>query len=37
MEWIFLEAFVALMIAVGIVWWTASARRRDGRRKQDDQ
>jgi hypothetical protein len=28
MGWILLEAFVALVIAVAIVWWTMSARRR---------
>jgi hypothetical protein len=27
MEWFLLEAFVALLIAVFIVWWTMSARR----------
>jgi len=33
MGWILLEAFVALVIAVAIVWWTMSARRKppDGR------
>jgi len=36
MGWIFLEAFVALMIAIGIVWWTFGARRRD-RHGKDDQ
>jgi len=34
MAWILLEAFVALVIAIGIVWWTTSGRRRDGK---DDQ
>ena len=34
MAWILLEAFVALVIAIGIVWWTTGARRRDGK---DDQ
>ena len=28
MEWILLEALVALVIAVAIVWWTMSARRK---------
>ena len=28
MGWILLEAFVALVIAVAIVWWTMSARRK---------
>jgi len=28
MEWFLLEAFVALVIAVAIVWWTTSARRK---------
>lgn len=29
MEWILFEAFIALMVGVGIVWWTMSARRKD--------
>jgi hypothetical protein len=28
MGWILLEAFVALLLAVGIVWWTTRARRK---------
>ena len=28
MEWFLLEALVALLIAVGIVWWTMSTRRK---------
>jgi len=31
MEWIFLEALIALVIGVAIVWWTMSARRPDRR------
>jgi hypothetical protein len=31
MVWIVLEALVALLIAVAIVWWTMSARRKDVR------
>jgi hypothetical protein len=30
MEWFLLEALVALAIAIAIVWWTASARRKPG-------
>jgi hypothetical protein len=34
MEWIYLESIVALALLVGIVWWTAGARRKpDGRDK----
>jgi hypothetical protein len=29
MEWILLEALIALALAVAIVWWTMSARRPD--------
>jgi hypothetical protein len=33
MEWIFLEALVALLVAVVIVWWTmAPSRRKPGKR-----
>ena len=28
MEWFLLEALVALVIAVAIVWWTMGARRK---------
>jgi hypothetical protein len=28
MGWFFLEAMVALLIAVGIVWWTMGPKRR---------
>jgi len=28
MAWILLEALLALVIAVAIVWWTASGRRK---------
>jgi len=27
-EWIYLEAAVALALLIAIVWWTASARRK---------
>jgi hypothetical protein len=30
MTWIFLEALLALAVAIGIVWWTVSARRKPG-------
>ena len=29
MGWVFLEVLAALALAVGIVWWTMSARRKD--------
>ena len=29
MEWFLIEALVALLIAIGIVWWTMSARKGD--------
>ena len=29
MEWIFLEALLALLILIAIVWWTMGARKRD--------
>ena len=35
MEWIYLESFVALMIAVGIVWWTIAPVRRRRRREKE--
>jgi len=35
MEWIFLEALIALALGVGIVWWTMSARRPDRDRVDD--
>ena len=35
MGWILLEAFVALLIAVGIVWWTMAARKKDPSDKPD--
>jgi hypothetical protein len=31
MEWIYLEAAVALALLIAIVWWTASARRKPDR------
>jgi hypothetical protein len=34
MEWFYIEAGVALVIAVGIVWWTTRAVRR-GERDDD--
>ncbi len=36
MEWIFLEALVALVLAVGIVWWTMGpkSRKRPPRRRR---
>jgi len=33
MGWILLEALLALVIAVAIVWWTVSARRKPGDRE----
>lgn len=32
MAWVFLEIFVALAIAVGIVWWTMP-----GKKKRDEE
>jgi hypothetical protein len=29
MGWFLLEALAALLVAVGIVWWTMSGRRRE--------
>jgi hypothetical protein len=29
MEWFFIEAFVALVIAIAIVWWTMVPRKKD--------
>lgn len=29
MGWILFEALIALLAAVGIVWWTMAARRKD--------
>jgi cytochrome c-type biogenesis protein CcmH/NrfF len=29
MEWLLFESLIALLVAVGIVWWTMSARRKD--------
>jgi len=42
MEWIILEAFIALAALVAIVWWTMSARRpdvgsRDGKSPTDTE
>ena len=38
MEWVYLESLVALMIAVGIVWWTvAPLRRRQKRERQRER
>jgi hypothetical protein len=32
MEWFFIEALVALAVAIGIVWWTmAPQKKRDGK------
>ena len=34
MEWFFIEALVALAVAIGIVWWTVAPRKkapRDGK------
>jgi hypothetical protein len=28
MGWLLFEALIALLIAIGIVWWTMSARRK---------
>jgi hypothetical protein len=35
MGWIFLEALVALLLAVGIVWWTMGPKTR--KRPPDDR
>jgi hypothetical protein len=35
MGWILLEALVALLIAIGIVWWTMSGRRKPPRDRRD--
>ena len=35
MEWIYLESFVALMIAVGIVGWTIAPMRKRRRRERE--
>jgi hypothetical protein len=41
MGWIFLEALVALLLAIGIVWWTMAPKRkrgsRDGPGRSDDR
>jgi hypothetical protein len=34
MGWILLEALVALLIAIGIVWWTMRGRRKEPARNQ---
>jgi len=36
MGWIYLEAAIALAIAVGIVVWTVSARRKPGAQRPPD-
>jgi hypothetical protein len=36
MEWIYLEAVVALLIFVGIVGWTMGARRKPDREESRD-
>lgn len=36
MAWIYLEAALALAIAVGIVAWTMGARRKDAGKPRDD-
>jgi len=37
MEWIYLEALIALLLFVGIVWWTMGARRKpDAEAPRDD-
>jgi hypothetical protein len=33
MGWIFLEALVALLLAIGIVWWTMGPKRGKGPRE----
>lgn len=38
MEWVILEALVALALGLSIVWWTLSpARRRDREREMRDR
>jgi hypothetical protein len=37
MGWLLLEALVALVIAIGIVWWTMSARRKPPSDREGDQ
>jgi hypothetical protein len=37
MGWIFLEALVALVIAIAIVWWTMSGRRKPPPDRDDRQ
>ena len=34
MEWIILEALVALVLGIGIVWWTMSPARRREREEE---
>ncbi len=34
MEWLFIEALVALLLGLGIVWWTTGGLRK--RRRQGD-
>lgn len=36
MEWIYLESLVALLIAVGIVWWTMAPLRRRRKREREE-
>lgn len=35
MEWFYLESFVALAIAVGIVWWTVAPLRKRRKRERE--
>jgi len=37
MEWVLFEMLIALLVAVGIVWWTMSGRRKDAPPVAPDQ
>ena len=37
MEWIYLEAAIALALLIAIVWWTMAARHKPGRGKPPEQ
>ena len=37
MEWIYLEAAIALALLIAIVWWTMAARHKPGRGKPAEQ
>jgi hypothetical protein len=37
MEWIYLEAAIALALLVAIVWWTMAARHKSDRGKSSDK